>query len=485
MGRDKESNNFIAHFLAIGSGTIINMILGLLSTPIITRLVDPEEYGQLSIFDMYTSIALMVLCIGLDQALVRFFYEKEDMSYKRALYRFCFFIPMIVSLVAATGVTLLALFNNKLFEFEPLIMFFLCINVIVSIWNRLSLLLLRITYQSKKYAICNVLHRVVYLAVALGLIYLLKSNYLRILTFATFFSLIVPSVVAMFFTKEYQSFSGKIKLENKKEVILYGLPFILSMGITTLFQACDKIALNYFRTYSEVGVYSSAMTIVSIFAIVQSTFNAIWSPMMIEQLTKNPEDKTLIQKVNKYITVIMFFIGLCLIFGKDLFALLLGEKYREAAYIFPFLIFNPIMYTISETTQPGIEYSKKSYFNIVVALIACITNIIGNFLLVPKLGCQGAAISTGISYIVFFATRTVISNRYYYVDYKLWKFIILTLVTIGYAYYNTFYAFNWFSVVGFFLCVGILFVLYFKDIIELFKVFLRQIKLLTKKERNK
>ena len=98
---NKQNKSFLSHFLAIGSGTVISMLLGLLTTPIITRIVDPNEYGQLSIFQMYTGIALMVLCLGLDQALVRFYYDKDTLSYKQALLRYCFWIPLLVSCIAA------------------------------------------------------------------------------------------------------------------------------------------------------------------------------------------------------------------------------------------------------------------------------------------------------------------------------------------------------------------------------------------------
>ena len=43
------------------------------------------EYGQLSIFTLYATIAVMVLCLGLDQALVRFYYESDTLEYRRAL----------------------------------------------------------------------------------------------------------------------------------------------------------------------------------------------------------------------------------------------------------------------------------------------------------------------------------------------------------------------------------------------------------------
>ena len=43
-------NNYIKNFLTIGLGTAISMIIGFLTTPIITRIVGTTTYGQYSIF---------------------------------------------------------------------------------------------------------------------------------------------------------------------------------------------------------------------------------------------------------------------------------------------------------------------------------------------------------------------------------------------------------------------------------------------------
>jgi O-antigen/teichoic acid export membrane protein len=470
-----SNSNLLPHFLTIGMGTIINIFLSLLTTPIITRVVDPSEYGQLSIFNMYTSIALMVLCIGLDQALVRYYYDKDIIEYKRGLLMLCFKLPMIVSVVCSVIVMITSYFGLLEFEFKPMLMGLLCINVVVNIWNRISVLLLRVTYQSKKYAISNIIYKLTYIIVAIPLVLIIKNENLVLLAIATIISYLIPSIYATISTREYWRFSKTEKLDNTKEIIRYGLPFILSMGLTTLFQTIDKISLNYYCSYSEVGIYSSAMTIVNIFTIIQTTFNSLWGPMQVEHYTKNPEDTSFIRNGNRYITVIMFFIGMSLILCKDIFALLLGEKYRQASYILPFLIFNPIMYTISETTCSGIGISKKSYLNIIISIGACLTNFIGNTILVPKLGSQGAAISTGVSYIIFFALRTIFSNKYYYIDYALKKFAIITGVTLIYAWYGTFNKFSIFMVLGYVVCIVVLTLLYWKDIKECYLITKKQL----------
>ena len=396
---EQKNKSFISHFLAIGSGTVISMLLSLISTPIITRIVDPNEYGQLSIFQMYTGIALMVLCLGLDQSLIRFFYDYDSTEYKQSLIRYCFWLPLSISCVVAAIITFLAVSEIVSFEFSPIMMALLSINVICAVANRIAILVLRITYQSKKFAVCNVLMKLFYIITALILCKTIKNHYFILLAISIIVSTIVPTVYAIFVSRELWRINVNYSL-NKSEVLHYGLPLILSMGITTVFQAIDKMSLNHYCTYYEVGIYSSAMTLVNIFAIIQSTFNSLWGPMQVEHYVKNPDDTGYIQKANRMITVIMFIMGISLILVKDVFSLLLGEKYRLAGSIMPFLIFNPIMYTISETTCAGIGISKKSYLNIIVASGACITNFIGNTILVPILGCKGAAISTGISYFV-------------------------------------------------------------------------------------
>lgn len=476
MSKEQGGKSFIKHFMVIGSGTLINMLLGLLTTPVITRIVEPTEYGQLSIFNLYVSIAVMVLCLGLDQAFIRFFYDHDSIIYKRKLLALCFIIPFIFSIICGGILILISRFSSIKWEFSTLITYLLAFNIIICIWNRFSVLLLRMNYDSKFYSVCNVIQKIVYVVSALVLLKLIKQEYLTLLVIATVLSYAVPSIVATFRTRDYWKISKAGILSNWKEIILYGMPLILSMGLTTLFQAQDKLFLNYFCSYSEVGIYSSAMSLISVFSIIQTTFNSLWSPMQVEHYVTNPDDTRFIEKGNSYITLIMFFIGFSLILVKNLFVLLLGNKYREAAYIMPFLIFNPIMCTISETTCSGIGVSKKSYLNIWVAIGAFLSNAIGNLILIPICGCKGAAISTGVSYIVFWALRTFFSNKYYYVNYHLKKTIILIFLGILYALYNTFREFDILSIIGYLFCVGVMLFLYKDTLTEIVRYVLMFIR---------
>lgn len=464
--------NFLKHFFVIGGGTIVSMIIGLITTPIITRLVVPADYGRLSIFTMYSSILLMILCIGLDQSLVRYYYKEDTITYKRYIIRQCATIPMILGVICA--VLLFVLQKNGIFvigeRIEEIVLF--GIYLILQIVNRFSILIIRLEHKSKQYTMVNIINKILYVVLAIVMLKLVENNDALILFFATVVSYGIATVFSIFVEKKLWFYGGekcRCKEVDFKTLVQYGYPFILSMGISTVFQYLDKIFINYYCGFEEVGIYTSATSLISLFALVQSTFNTLWTPMAIEHFEKNPDDKKFYQNGNAVITVVMFSIGICLVAFKDIFALILGPEYREAAYILPFLMFNPIMYTISETTVGGIVFFEKSKMHIVVAGISCICNFIGNMILVPQLGGRGAAISTGISYISFFLLRTLISNRYYYIDFRLRRFAILTATVIAYATLNTFYSNIGLTIVGFVVGILMLLLLYrdtFRFILE-------------------
>ena len=297
--------------------------------------------------------------------------------------------------------------------------------------------------------------------------FLLETQKMFFLTVASVVSYGVVTVVGIGSQRELWNFK-KIREQypiDRKELYRYAFPFIVSMGITTIFQAIDKMSLNRYCSYEKVGIYSSATTLVHVFAIVQTTFSAIWAPMVVEHYEKEPEDRTFYQRGFRTMTFVMFFIGISLILCKDLFVLLLGEDYRGSAAMIPFLSLSPIMMTISETTMIGITFSRKSYLQIVVSAVACLINIVGNTLLVPVYGGVGAAISTGLSYIVFFVMRTILSNRFFPIKWDIGKFYVITMLFLGYALYNTFCAFGIITILGYGMILAVLIVTYW-DVIR-------------------
>ena len=434
-------NSILKHFATIGAGTILNMALGFFATILITRLVSPAHYGELSLFKMYGSLAGSILLLGLDQALIRYYYNSNDIGYKKSLLYFCTKWPLVITVFISILVSILSTLIFLDVDYTVSQWFALFIYIVGIIISRFSSSVLRLEYKTKQYSLANISQQIVYIVFSVLLLNLFKEKEVAVLIIATILGQLTVAFISIIAERNL----WWLKVDNLsmynlsgKELIQYAWPFIITTSIATFLQSIDRISLNIFCDYAEVGVYSSALVLMNVFALLQSTFNTLWTPLSIEHYTKHPADTEFYKNAQEIITVLMFLFGMTIILFKDIFTMVLGNDYQQAAYLIPYLAFHPIMYTISEVTVGGLVFKKKSSMQVIISLIPGIVNFIGNMLLVPLYGGRGAAMSTGFSYILFFVLRTVLSNRYYYIDYSLRRFSLILVEAVIFATYATF-----------------------------------------------
>jgi len=125
--------------------------------------------------------------------------------------------------------------------------------------------------------------------------------------------------------------------------------------------------------------------------------------------------------------------------------LILGEGYREAIRVIPFLTLMPVLSILFEMTGQGVKFvGKIKYFNY-ASVAAIICNLAGNILLVPKLSGVGAALATAVTYIVYFSLGTYFSKKCYPVDYRFREFTASLCLYIAYAAFATVTKDQWLS----------------------------------------
>ncbi|GAA0124697.1 lipopolysaccharide biosynthesis protein [Clostridium senegalense] len=464
-----SNKSLLNKFLSFSVGSWITFLIGIISTPIITRMFSPVQFGIYSQFELYSSLVMIILVFGIDQAFVRFFYAEKEENRKLLLLR-CVKIPAIINILLIILAIIFREYVSKFIFGSYNLIFLIIIIVHVSflLINRFALLVVRMQQKSKTYSLLIVMNKVFYLFMIFIAGYYLKDNYMA-LVLALLFSNVAVTIMAIICEREYWNIfnikDGEMNLQtDTKEILVYGAPLVITAAIHYIFQSADRIAIQSFWGAEELGIYSSAAKVVALLTILQGCFTTFWVPVAFERYEKNPEDVEFFEKASLIVTIAMFFCTIGLILFRDIIILFLGSEYRTAAYIIPFLSFMPIMYTVSETTVLGINFKKKQRKHIYISVVSCVVNIIGNFILVPKLGAVGAGISTGLSYIVFFSIRTYIGLRYYKVNYHLKRFYIMTFALCIYTFYATFFKFGYLYILLGILELLLLYILYRKYI---------------------
>jgi O-antigen/teichoic acid export membrane protein len=434
---------------------------------VITRLLLPETFGQASMFTLALNIIIIITIFGTDQSFIRFFYEEKPENRAGLLFR-SMSIPLSLSIVI---VAILFLFYKRIsiwlfdeINFSAIV--FLAIGVLTQVFFRFSSLVIRMQQKGVLYSNINILHKVLDFVLLIAFYWIYGATY-KIIIYSTVISVVVLSIYAILKEKEFwniKNLTNQNLRHSKTEILKYGSPLVITVLITWLFQSFDKIALRQWSDFTELGLYTAAFKIVALVNVLQVSFSTFWTPVAYEHFEKTPHHKVFYENIYKIISFTIFSIAIISIAGKDILVYLLGNKYTEASNIMPFLVFMPVMYTLSEVTVVGINFFKKTKWHILIALISCIINIIGNAILVPEFGAIGAAGATAFSYIVFFTLRTFISQRYFKVYYNLSKTYLIILLILIYAFFSLINE-NFYTniVVGLLLFI-ILLALYFKDI---------------------
>ena len=438
-------NALFKKFLEFAIGNGIVLILGFISSPIITRVIAPDELGKASMFTTFTSLIIVVVMMGIDQAYIRYYYNGNEES-RGGLLGKGLSLTIILNLIVT--VTLLIFYKKVSIFIVNEVSFPVAILVLVhtvfSIIGNFAMIHVRMKQKGKLYSLLNVVNKASYLLFIGMLFIVFKDNYMTVII-ATILSNLLKTIWAMYSEKQDWKnirFIKKVKTTSK-ELITYGMPFIFSMAITWIFQSVDRVSLRIFSTYEEIGLYTGAMTIIALLNNFQGAFTTFWTPVAYEKYHNDPKDTQFFTNINEIVSLCMLLLSVGLIATKDIVIGLLGKEYRGAQFIFPFLVFMPIMYTISETTVLGINFKKKTKYHVYIASFSAMFNIIGNLLLVPRYGAKGAAISTGLAYVIFFITRTYYGSKYYKVKLNLGKFYVCVLSVYILATYSSIYKFDY------------------------------------------
>ena len=463
-------NNLIKKFLSFSIGGYINILIGLFTVPVTTRILSPEQYGISSLITTITSFMFVICCLGMEQGFVRFFYEEKEENRGSLLYN-CLFYPIFVSSIVFIFIYILRdkisifLLGNK----EKNIWLIFIGLIFFSSLNNFSLLIIRMQQKGKLYSFFNVLSKSLEFLFILILYKLYGDNY-KTLIFATLFSLMLVVTISIIIEKNIWKFKGKAKT-GKKEILLFSFPLTLTMALSWVFGSSDKIIIKMLSNTTELGLYSGAFKVIALLSVIQTGFTTFWTPVSLEHYIKNSEDLNFYKKANDYLSLIFFSIGIGILMFRNIIVLLLGNKYYEAIYIMPMLIFIPIMYLLSETTHLGISFMKKTEYHLYISIIVAIFNLIGNILLVPRFGAKGAALSTGVSYILFFSLKTYFSLKLINFGFNLKRIYICILLLFIYAfilnYYNNIYLT---LIIGFLVELCILFI-YSPVIKRLYKLY--------------
>lgn len=466
--------NFLKSFAKFSVGTWISAGIAILSTPILTWFIKPEEFGKSSMFVLAYSLLTSLLCFSIDQGFIRYFNEKDDEE-RPALLASSLIMPMFGGLIGIIGVEIFKYdFLNILFSSKEdivvvrLLQFAIPIGILAKFTNAS----LRMQLKASYYSIVQISTGVLSVLITLCYAYYISSSFYAIL-----FGFVISQLGALILSLVFDFSFWKVALQSfnsiDKDLIkllfVYSLPFVPIFLVDWLFQGLDRTFLRAYSNFNEIGLYATATKISYSLNIIQSGFTTFWVPFSYEKYHKEPENKSWYSTVFNMISLSFGILILLILFFQKLIVIIIAKEYVNVVNIFPTLLLIPMLYTLSEITVVGINFKKKTKMHLYIIIISVLINGLFAHALVPDFGALGAAVSMAFGYLSFFILRTLIARKYYDTNVDLMKFS-MTLGVLLIPIVSSMISFK-FSELLSALCFVLLILLNKKEILHFYRLY--------------
>lgn len=395
---------------AFAIGPVGAAILGLITLPIITWFFSQEDVGRMAMLQVTVGFCILLFSLGLDQSYVREFHEAEN---KPALLKLAI-LPGLVLLVftllvlVSLGGTMAEwLFGVSQWHLTLLVAFALLASYI----SRFLSLVLRMNERGLAFSMSKIMPKLLLLAIIGMYVWLGAEKSLTNLVLANAVAIVFVCLIFGWNTRSewLEGLGAKLDTSQLKSMLRFGMPLILGglafWGLT----AVDKIFLRTLAGFEELGLYSVSVSFAAAAIILQGVFSTVWAPTVYKWASTGRGLEN-VQKANRYILSVVVF-GFCLAgLLSWTVTLILPPEYSGVQWILVSCLGYPLLYTLSETTVVGIGISRRSAFAMIAALAAFVANVVGNWILIPDFGAAGAAVSTCVSFWIFFCIENGVFN---------------------------------------------------------------------------
>lgn len=377
-------------------GKVAQMAISLIVGVLTARYLGPSNYGLINYASAYTAFFMTFCTLGINSVLVKEFIDNPNEEGKiigsslllRAISSFlsAIVIIIIVSILDA---------NEK----TTLVVTALCsLGLIFQIFETFNY-----WFQSKlKSKVTAIVTLVAYAITALYKVVLLILG--KSVEWFAFANALDYIIIGIFLTICYTKYGGKklsFSTSVSKRILSKSVHFILPGLMVSIYGYTDKFMLKQMLSETEVGYYSTATAICSMWCFVLS---AIIDSVYPSIMTAYKTDIKLFEKRNRQLYAIVFYISISVsvlfcIFGEFVIKILYGETYMPATVPLKVVTWYTAFSYLGVARNAWIVCEDKQKYLKYVYLSAAALNIILNLIFIPIFGTTGAALASLITQV--------------------------------------------------------------------------------------
>jgi O-antigen/teichoic acid export membrane protein len=445
--------------------------ISLVFTPIYTHYISVKDFGFLNLFNTLIGLVAPILHLGIKDGFGFWYWKNDQFSSPEELFKRTFGSLFVLQMAM---LTLFFFFGKAIlqFYFEPLreeayAHFFYILIFYAAFLNMNDLLFYyyRNRDQLKEFIGLNLASTVLMTVGSfVGIVALNKGIYGAIYGRAAGY---IP-VVLFFALRNIKNI--KVEFAFSKNIIMAGMPILLSAVIGTYAATMDKYFLQKYLDLSLMGIYGIALTIIYVIDVLLISIFNFLLPETLKGIQANLPHDTIYKPILEIFVVFVLFIALVMC-SAPLVMKLFPPAYSEALKYLPFMAVAPILKFWYSFNSLNYYLFKKSLVFLKLQSITFVLTIGVMYLVPVQMGIYSAVIIFISNAVIQLVVSYVflVKERYFMIkDPKLVllsMLIAVVLLTFGWLYSNS-QRFIYFELMGLTIVVTV-FVMKYKLITDL------------------
>jgi O-antigen/teichoic acid export membrane protein len=424
--------SFIKQFLIYGFSGILGKIAAVFLIPLYTHALSKEEYGAMAIIISCKGIIDLFSNLNIHSGIFRDFFEKNVERNKLVSTGF-FSILFISTIIFITLLLSRSFWINTVLEIPNVYEnAFIVMLLSIPFGSAVSFLSILTRYQKKPitFSIITISQLLIQIGVTVICVLQFKIGiigYFWGVLSGEFFSIISLFII----NRSFFSFTWDRSI--LKKALIFSIPTLPAVLADWLDSSMGQVLIGKYVSLSDLGSYSLALQLASVFTLICTAIRLVWSPFLYENY-KDTHFNQLLSKIFKAIVWLIIIVTINLSFlSREIILLLSNEAYLDASIYFILLCFPMGLLLLQPFAESGILISRQTKYLGLFSIISSTINLLIMLFFLPKFGIFIVPLSLSVSKLLryvltySYSSRT---NKLFLPNKMIFFFLIVVLICL-------------------------------------------------------
>lgn len=380
--------------------SIINKASPFLLLPVLTRYLEPAEFGAVSLFLVINSCVSAFVGMNVSANISKsfFFLSKEKLA---VLIGNMFILMVGLSAFVLLFMLIFNLFFTEFFSLPDKYLYVMPLLSFMMMANTINLTILRNENRPYIFGLFEIVCTLIKVSVTVALLvfyqYGWQSQVVGLLvSYGIFF------IVALAYMRKRNYLEFRPSKEGVFDVFKLSSPMVPYVLSGIAINAGDRVFIEQMLGLDSLGLYSIGYSFGMIIMLFTDAFNKAWSPWFYKQMV-NPdyEAKRKVVRLTYCYVVFVFLLAGCISFvGGFILPLVVSEKFHAAG---EFIIWISLAYAVQGVYKMFFPYfilMDKTSSVALVLIAAAVCGLIANYFFIGAFGAVGAAFAMIVAWSV-------------------------------------------------------------------------------------